>query len=420
MGEIPIQEKTDDYNCGVYVLHYGYAIVRWYDRYRSNITPNRNNITVLDFLSNFCNSAILLTTNDGKEHMNNLRHQISALVCSLHKHQSINALHVECQVEKVCTFNTKLSKTPHRLIPYELIRNSPTTINKSMIRTRSSKKNNIPQSIKKFPDPHSFLVDKGLISKDLTNMFAKFIKKSMTPFKQFLHPIKPSTNNWRMNYQSQQAIRIFFAQTTHTSRRSATRYVYGPLAVLKSNGAHPSNDYRVHPFTDELSIIVDRLHSLMTNIGFPGTIFNFIEIKVYFGDNVFKDIDGELITDHNCNPVRLGCNKSVNAHNDLNFDDKGKQSAADTACSSEPTVTYTIGSTRKLIFEHMTKTETETSWTISNKKHNVIYQLEHGSVFVFLPDDDKPSEFRTDYPIIHKTKHKVDFNNDGISFAFVF
>ena len=177
MGEIPIQEKTDDYNCGVYVLHYCYAIVRWYDRYRSNITPNRNNITVLDFLSNFCNSAILLTTNDGKEHMNNLRHQISALVCSLHKHQSINASHVKSQVKKVCTPNTKLSKTPHRLIPYKLIGNSPTTINKSMIRTRSSKKNNIPQSIKKFPDPHSFIVDKGLISKDLTNMFAKFIKK---------------------------------------------------------------------------------------------------------------------------------------------------------------------------------------------------------------------------------------------------
>ena len=68
----------------------------------------------------------------------------------------------------------------------------------------------------------------------------------------------------------------------------------------------------------------------------------------------------------------------------------------------------------------MTKTETKTSWTISNKKHNVIYQLEHGSVFVLLPDDNKPSEFRTDYPILHKTKHKVDFNNDGISFAFVF
>ena len=93
VGEIPIQEKSDDYNCGVYVLHYGYAIVRWYDRYRSNITPNRNNITVLDFLSNFCNSAILLTTNDGKEHMNNLRHQISALVCSLHKHHDTTHHH---------------------------------------------------------------------------------------------------------------------------------------------------------------------------------------------------------------------------------------------------------------------------------------------------------------------------------------
>ena len=242
----------------------------------------------------------------------------------------------------------------------------------------------------------------------------------MIPFKQFLHPIKPSTNNWRMNYQSKQEIQIFFGKCTVTSQHAVTRYVYGPLAVLKANGAHPSKDYKVRPFTAELLTVFELMNSLMSKIGFQRRMFNFLEIKVYIGDNVFKDMHGKTLTDRNKKPLRLGCNKSVNAHNDLKFSDSGEHSQNDTACSSEPTVTFTIGSTRKLVFHHMTKSKTKKNWTSSNNKHNVIFELDHGTAFVLLPDNDKPGEIHTNCPIKHKTKHGVNFNKDDISFAFVF
>ena len=80
-----------------------------------------------------------------------------------------------------------------------------------------------------------------------------------------------------MNYQRKQAIRLFFARNksgTCISKKAVTRFVYGPLAVLKSTGAHPSTDYKIYPFLDELSNIVKQLTLKMSLIGLPGAVGN--------------------------------------------------------------------------------------------------------------------------------------------------
>ena len=233
----------DDYNCGVYVLHYGYAIVWWYDGFRSQLQAKRNCIYLTDFLIKFCKNYILTAPKDSTEYMNVVQHHISALVCSLHKH---NLLH-NLDAKRVVPHTTKLSAKSKGDVSTGTIKKTH-----SMVRTRSSNKRRTCDRIDEFPGLHLFLVPQETIHTDLTKTIIKFIKKSMIPFKQFFHPIKPSTNNWRMNYQSKQAIQIFFGKSTVTSRHAVTRYVYGPLAVLKSNRAHPSKDYKVHPFTTEL------------------------------------------------------------------------------------------------------------------------------------------------------------------------
>ena len=226
-----------------------------------------------------------------------------------------------------------------------------------------------------------------------------------------------------MNYQSQQAIQVFYGDNcpqSDISNVATCQYVYGPLAVLKSTGAHPTNDYRVYPFTDELYDLTRKLFYLLTIKRLNSREFNSMEVKIYIGDDMFEDEAGNLIEDANGFPLRAGCNKCVNSHNDLVFNDDGVQSASDTACGTQHTVTLSIGSTRQITFEHMTKKIDERCWSKSGPDTNKTFDLDHGSLFVLAPEDDKPTKIRRTGEILHKTKHRVDFQGKGVSIAFVF
>ena len=245
----------------------------------------------------------------------------------------------------------------------------------------------------------------------------------MFPIHKFFHPIVPFTNSCRMNYQSQQAIRVFFGENcsqSNTSVRGVRRYVYGPIAVLKSMGAHPSLDYKVYPFTKELSDLANSLFHYIPNKRHNSPRFNFVEVKIYIGDDMLQDEEGNLIQDIGGRPLRVGCNKKVNAHNDLIFDNNGVQAISDTACSTQYTVTMSIGSTRTITFERLAKKAGELGWSNTVPQSNQTFDLTHGSVFALSPDDDKPMKIQRTSSILHKTKHRVDFSGKGVSMGFVF
>ena len=65
---------------------------------------------------------------------------------------------------------------------------------------------------KGYPALHSFKIEAKHVDVDLRGKFLNFITDNMVPFKQFFHPIIPSTNSCRMNYQSPQAIRVFYGE----------------------------------------------------------------------------------------------------------------------------------------------------------------------------------------------------------------
>ena len=66
-----------------------------------------------------------------------------------------------------------------------------------------------------------------------------------------------------------------------------------------------------------------------------------------------------------------------------------------------------------------TKTD-HRQWSTLNSEHSVSFDLNHGSIFVLSPEDDKPRCLSRSEPTKYKTKHGVEFKNDGVSFAFVF
>ena len=254
-------------------------------------------------------------------------------------------------------------------------------------------------------------------------LFQPFVDKHFCQISRYFHPIVPLTNNCRMNYQSKQAIRVFFARNLSCAEESSTkvtRYVYGPLAVLQSTGAHPSEHYKVFPFTDQLETIGKELSLFLQQRGILGVKFNFLEVKIYLGDDLFMDDNGVVITDSHNKPLKLGCNKVVNSHNDIRFSDDGEQAENDTARKDQPTVTVTVGSTRTIVFERYIKEIGDTGWLRRNTEFDNHIELDHGSVFVLIPQDDKPYKMTPHSTILHKTKHRVEFKSTGVSFAFVF
>ena len=62
-----------------------------------------------------------------------------------------------------------------------------------------------------------------------------------------------------------------------------------PLAILYSNDQNPLCDYKVRPFTKEIResswIVYESIPDVNLNHG-KGLMFNFLEIKIYLGDNI--------------------------------------------------------------------------------------------------------------------------------------
>ena len=308
---------------------------------------------------------------------------------------------------------------------------NPTTILKQMVtRASASKLKETPTVVPKappvIPPLNSFLIHDRTSTVSLMRNLRDHIEETMQPFEKYFHPIIPSTNDCRMNYQSRQAIRIFYGKnctnTSHTQDQ-VSRFAYGPLSVLNSTGAHPSKHYKVYPFTEYLDKASRELSQLMKSRDAPVDDFNFVEIKVYLGNDIFKKKTGGVITDVRGKPLRLGCNKAVNSHNDLRFSDEGVQSKKDTARGDQPTLTVTVGSSRSLTFERLHKIEGETKWSKLGKELDESFNLPHGSIFVLSPEDDKPAKVCSQPGKpghLYKTKHSVMFRENGVSFAFVF
>ena len=135
-------------------------------------------------------------------------------------------------------------------------------------------------------------------------------------------------------------------------------------------------------------------------------------------------VDGKVIRNIRNEPLSTGCNKSVNAHNDLCFSNDGTQFINDYAGPTLSTATFTLGETRNITFERLTKEldgDTSSSkWHPTDCKHWVKFKLDNGSLFVLEVLDNQPIIIPPGYTHLHKTKHKVQFKNDGISFSFVF
>jgi hypothetical protein len=265
----------------------------------------------------------------------------------------------------------------------------------------------------------------------------------MMPFERYLFPIIPFTNNIRMNYQSPQAIRIFFGRDKVVDNNVVMRPIYGPLSVLKTTGQHPTEAFKVYAFPPELERIrLDLIEEVKGHLGGASLVsaataseeapatkgsvgdldFNFLEIKVYMGRDIFccDNYDRPIMGEDNV-PLRVDCNKSVGLHNDLNFSDEGIQDPHDTASGEHPIVTVTVGSERDLTFVRMTKprrSKQQQRWKVCSPNSRAVYTLEDGSIFVLLPTDEIPAGLRGKG--LYKTKHKATFGGTGISFGLVF
>ena len=68
----------------------------------------------------------------------------------------------------------------------------------------------------------------------------------------------------------------------------------------------------------------------------------------------------------------------------------------------------------------MTKNPGHKCWSTLYGQQSVSFDLQHGSIFVLSPEDDKPSNLSRLNTTKYKTKHGVQFTDDGVSFAFVF
>ena len=173
-------------------------------------------------------------------------------------------------------------------------------------------------------------------------------------------------------------------------------------------------DIRVRPFTDTIDCILSYIETGIRP-SLQGTKyencqfdFNFLEIKLYLGNR--------LVDEH--------CNKSVGAHTDCCFDNNGNQSKNDSARGDHMTAILTFGYRRKLFFVRCSK-DTQPGKRIKwqeNKYPDDFINLEHNSLFLLFPEDERPTPSRQDENIIRKCKHGVKFDGkiSPFSFALVF
>ena len=204
-------------------------------------------------------------------------------------------------------------------------------------------------------------------------------------------------------------------------KKVVMRRIYGPMAVVKTTGPHPSQGFRVYPFSPELisirTFLTEELRRHLSPHQLNGVDldFNFMEIKIYKGRDIFQDDSGNPITDINNKPVRTDCNKSVGMHNDLDFADDGTQTKNDTARGNHPILTYTLGSGRELILHR--KKKKANVWRSCPKNSERIFELQDGSMFILLPADEIPQKIGKS---LYKTQHMAKFKGEGLSIGFVF
>ena len=211
------------------------------------------------------------------------------------------------------------------------------------------------------PNLKSFLISKESfqnrsgeykrIKKRLHNNVMKFVKgKINNNFEKNLYIMIPSStlkNKPRWSHQSPQALRICFGKDVGSDRNwkgKSIRYAYGPRAVNDSTDMHPK-DYHVHPFDDLIhDIITDLVFVLRYELGEDFDDFkfefNFLEIKMYLGKNIFKnDNNNSVILDNDKNELKLKCYNLVGYHRDLIFGDNVEQCRSDTARPNHQIVT---------------------------------------------------------------------------------
>ena len=224
--------------------------------------------------------------------------------------------------------------------------------------------------------------------------------------------IAPGTNAAKWSHQTPQPLRMFYSRFDLDSRwkNTSKRFLYGAKGVFSSTGIHPNN-FKVRPFTAEL----EGLASLVQEA--TGILVTALEIKIYQGDQILMDKNtGIGLLDNLGNPLKLHSNSSTRKHTDTRVDKDGKQLSTDSVCIDQSIATFTVGSSRKLSFHHMTKLEFSDKW-IETKPLGQQFDLEHGSLFVLSPQDETPKLFKGTY---HKAKHSAKLMGQDISFAFIF
>ena len=143
----------------------------------------------------------------------------------------------------------------------------------------------------------------------------------------------------------------------------------------------------------------------------------FLEAKLYCGPDVYCDSKtSKPFLDSRNTQIRTDSNQSIGMHNDLQFNDLGVHDPNDSASGDAPTVTISIGSARDLSF--VQKYKTGLKWKERRTSENVTFALNHGDIFVLLPNDECPKRITKN--ILFKTQHRATFSGNGVSVALVF
>ena len=273
--------------------------------------------------------------------------------------------------------------------------------------------------------------------KYLHTLMKKFAEYIVNNLETYIMPIVPLNNGARSNHQSAQAIRIFFSLFTEAvngNNNLERRSIYGPTAVLNSTGMSP-DDFRVYSMTPLLKEITDlftKIIKLKLGPQYTNIDFNFMEAKLLLGKDMFSDINGNILLDNNEQPLKSNSNKTIGTHNDIKYDDNGKQDEKDTADGSHPIGTYNFGATRKLTFQWMMKNinKNKPIWekvrmknkdTVGKKKlvdDCRVFDMSDGSIMILDTLDESPLQINENS--LYKTKHRSKFSENGVSIGFVF
>jgi hypothetical protein len=330
--------------------------------------------------------------------------------------------------------NDRKTKTPEKLAKDSIrnIKNRSNWTDAKLCRKKEQKNKNYERkkSCDCHPEMNSMHIGPYEVSNDqkiLRTLLIEFVETELiVKFESLFMPIVPLSNRGSNNYQSPQAIRVFFSLSEASDIEGLDlRFIYGAMAVLSSTGMHPNN-FIVRPFSDLLKRILALFNKIVQkkmgkNIQLGES--NFMEVKIYLGKDIFQDEHSEPLKDINDRDIKTNNNQTVGLHNDLQIDDNGKQSDNDSAMGDRPIATLNLGSTRRLQFQYFRKQA-----NTKNAKWEVMegcrlyheYKLEDSSIFVLLPEDETPKLING---YLYKTKHKGIFTgiqSKGVSFGFVF